>query len=216
MYSQCPECGTNNFLTVDQLRNSHAMVRCSHCSGIFDALNTLSETADDARIDPIHPQPFLDDKTSIPGSHPYWSGILVFSCFVFLLQIIYFEGFNFTQNTQLRPWLTKACEHLSSQLPAYKNTHDFSIIHGALTPSGDGQYQFKAVISNQAPFAQAHPRIKLTLLKLTGEVFAQRIFNPSEYSPEKSTLIASNDTAEINISLAAPKIKIGGYTFELY
>ena len=44
MFTQCPECQTIQTLTLAQLRAGRGMLRCRHCSVLFDALERISET----------------------------------------------------------------------------------------------------------------------------------------------------------------------------
>lgn len=112
--------------------------------------------------------------------------------------------------------MQQICLSLDCQLPVYKNLDDFEVMYGAFELTEDQHYVFQAVISNQGKFAQHYPNIKLNLLTFSGENFAQRIFTPKEYlkTPQKKPIAASK-TIEISMKIAAPKQKIGGYTFEL-
>jgi len=44
MFTQCPECLTVYALTPETLAKGQGSVRCSHCSAVFDALRTLTES----------------------------------------------------------------------------------------------------------------------------------------------------------------------------
>lgn len=44
MYTRCPECNTVFRIAREQLEAADGEVRCGHCSGIFNALDALSET----------------------------------------------------------------------------------------------------------------------------------------------------------------------------
>jgi predicted Zn finger-like uncharacterized protein len=44
MYTQCPECLTIYALDAGVLAQAHGSVRCGHCTMVFDALPSLSET----------------------------------------------------------------------------------------------------------------------------------------------------------------------------
>ncbi|MER3546651.1 MAG: DUF3426 domain-containing protein [Rhodanobacteraceae bacterium] len=50
MYTQCPECLTVYVLDAATLAQGHGSVRCGHCTMVFDALPSLSET--------LPPEPF--------------------------------------------------------------------------------------------------------------------------------------------------------------
>jgi predicted Zn finger-like uncharacterized protein len=44
MYTQCPECFTIYLITPNALAQARGSVTCSHCTAVFDALHTLTET----------------------------------------------------------------------------------------------------------------------------------------------------------------------------
>lgn len=46
MYTQCPDCQTLFQVTVENLRTAMGMVRCTHCSTVFNALSGLTEASE--------------------------------------------------------------------------------------------------------------------------------------------------------------------------
>jgi hypothetical protein len=157
------------------------------------------------------------DREIAPGSS-YWRSGLVIASLLFAGQIIYFEGTAFCRNPAFRPSLEKICGQLNCQLPAYQNPAELSILQGSLSALPDRSQQFSAAISNRAAFAQPYPNLKLTMLDYAGNPFARRIFRPQDYLPEMlaatSAMLPDASTA-ISLNIAAPKIPVGGYTFEL-
>jgi predicted Zn finger-like uncharacterized protein len=216
MYTQCPECQTIRPLTLAQLRAGRGMLRCSHCSAMFDALEHISETADINPSDNLTSRRLPWDKATIRGN-AYWKRGLVIGLLVLIAQTVYFEGYAFTQNPALRPGLAKLCELIKCQLPVYKNLDELSILHSSFTPLPDQNYAFKLVISNQASFSQTYPNIKLTLFDYSGNAFAQRVFQPRDYLPVEAvaSVMAADATIEISLKIAAPGTKVGGSTFDL-
>ncbi len=155
---------------------------------------------------------FTAPKKSIS---PWWTlgFVLCFSGLV--AQIYWVARHSIAQNPQQRVWVEKICQKLPCGLPDYKNLDELEILHGDFQLDNT-HYLFETVISNQAQFAQAYPRIRLVLLDFSGQVFAQRIFYPSEYlgvSPTEK--LAAAQTIEVSLKIAIPKQKVGGYTFEL-
>ena len=142
---------------------------------------------------------------------------LVIGLLLLIGQIVYFEGYAFSQNPAVRPGLVKLCQLINCQLPVYKNLDEFTLLHGSFTPLPDQNYAFRVVMSNQAAFAQPYPNIKLTLLDYSGNAFAHRIFQPRDYLPEDAvaSVMAADATTEISLKIAAPKTKVGGSTFDL-
>lgn len=214
MFTCCTECQTLQTLTTEQLRNGQGMLRCEKCGTLFNALEFISETKD---LETALPKSLLWNQDK-PTGKTYWrAGSLLGLALVFG-QLIYFEGPALIQHPTLRPWLEKLCTSLACQLPTYKNLQELVLLQGALELQADQSIVFSAVITNQAESVQAYPNLKLTLLDYAGLPFSQRIFQPYAYLPEASQaphLIMPDAASEITLSLAAPKTKIGGYTFEL-
>lgn len=217
MFTKCPECQKIHPLTLEQLRASRGMLRCEACSETFDALELISETAADETVESLPATDLPWSPKSITDS-AYWSAGLIFGLLFFIGQLVYFEGYTFSQNPTFRPVLEKICAQLNYPLPAYKNLDEFAVLQGSLSALPDHTQLFRAVISNQAPFTQTYPNITLTLLDYTGKPFTHRVFRPLEYLPKDSITtpaMISDATTEISLKIAAPKTKIGGYTFDL-
>jgi hypothetical protein len=159
---------------------------------------------------------FPFDKQQPSRSHTWFWTIGFFACFLlFLAQFYLVAHQKLSQNPQQRVWLEKICHTVPCNLPAYKNLDEFEIIHGNFQQV-DNHYVFQAVLNNQADFAQHYPRIKLHLLDFSGKIFAERLFYPQDYLTTQSTkLMSSSETIEINLNIAMPSQKVGGYTFEL-
>jgi predicted Zn finger-like uncharacterized protein len=215
MFTQCPECQTIQALTLAQLRAGRGMLRCSHCSAMFDALERISETEEIKHSENLPAKNLPWDKERAPGN-VYWRTGLVISLLLLIGQIVYFEGYAFSQNPALRPGLEKLCQQLDCHIPVYKNLDEFTL-QGFFNPLPEQNYLFQAVINNQAAFTQPYPNIKLTLLDYNGNAFAHRIFRPRDYLPEASVAadMAADATTEISLKIAAPKTKVGGATYEL-
>ncbi|MDD5579242.1 MAG: zinc-ribbon and DUF3426 domain-containing protein [Methylobacter sp.] len=215
MFTQCPSCQKTYPLTVEELRAGRGMMSCRNCSARFDALEFISETAaGPSKI--IFSSPLIWEQKKASGT-VYWNAGLIIGLVLFIAQIGYFEHFSFSQNPAFRPWLIKICGQIKCVLPAYEKPDEFAVAHGSLVPLPHQAIAFRAVITNQAAFTQAYPDLKLTLFSYTGEPFARRTFRPLDYLPAASgsKFMASDETAEIGLNIAAPKTKTGGYTFEL-
>jgi len=216
MFTQCPECQTIQPLTLIELRTTRGMLRCGKCSASFDALKHISETEEINKSDHHSSKPLPWDRESMSGN-AHWRTGLIIGVLLLIAQTIYFEGYAFTQNAAIRPALTKLCQFINCRLPVYKNLDEFTILHGSFTPLPDQNYSFRLVMSNQAPFTQLYPNVRLTLLDYSGNAFTYRIFQPADYLPEDAVtnVIAADATTEITLKIAAPKTKVGGSTFDL-
>jgi predicted Zn finger-like uncharacterized protein len=62
MYTQCPECLTVYALDTATLAQGHGSVRCPHCTMVFDALPSLSDT--------LPPEPFMNLPVQPPAPEP--------------------------------------------------------------------------------------------------------------------------------------------------
>jgi hypothetical protein len=190
-------------------------LRCNSCSAMFDALERISETEEINHSENLPAKSLPWDKERSSGNI-YWRAGLVISLLLLIGQIVYFEGYAFSQNPSLRPGLEKLCQQLNCHIPVYKNLDEFTLLHGFFNPLPDQNYLFQAVINNQAEFSQPYPNIKLTLLDYNGNAFAHRIFRPRDYLPEaSSTDMAADAITEISLKIAAPKTKVGGSAYEL-
>ena len=215
MYTQCPQCLTIQSLSLEQLRGSRGILKCCHCSAPFDALARISETETIAGENSANASllPWDPDQDSKAG---FW-GLGVCVCLLlFIAQLIYIEGYAFTQNARMRPFLVALCDQIACRLPVYKNTAKFNIV-GSFNPTPDNNYEFHAAISNQAALSQAYPNVRLVLLAFSGKPFAARVFQPQDYLPEvlRATLMKPDATTEISLRIAAPKTAIGGTSFEI-
>ncbi|MBF6648179.1 zinc-ribbon and DUF3426 domain-containing protein [Methylobacter sp. BlB1] len=217
MYTVCPDCQKVHALTLEQLRSDRGVMRCTNCSSLFDVLEFISESKPTGIAKgekPPQPLPWEPVKTA---GRAYWHAGLIAGLLLLAAQIVYFEGYAFSQNPAYRPNLEKICANLGCRLPVYKNLDDFNVLQGSFALQPDHNYAFHAVITNQAEYPQAYPTIKLTLLDYNEKPFAHRVFYPRDYLPAANgtAVIAPDATTEISLTIAAPATKVGGYTFKL-
>lgn len=216
MFTQCPECLTVQAITPEQLRVSKGMLRCSQCAAFFDGLERISETAD---IAPPERQATTDLpwEQAAPARTQYWLGGFVLGLGLLFWQIYYFEGYALGQNPKLRPYLLGLCAHIACQLPDYQNTAEFTVLHGSFTATPERYYVFKLAFVNQADFAQAYPKVTLSLLDYNGNTFAYRTFKPKDYLPTGMTsgFMSAAASTEMTLKIAPPKASIGGSRFDL-
>lgn len=152
-----------------------------------------------------------------PSSAKIWRYALLAVIVLLSVQIFYFEHARLVQNKTIRPVLEKVCQVLYCKLPPYRNLSELTIVHGSFKPISENDYKLEVVFSNQGPFPQAYPAIKLGLLKFNGDIIASRIFYPKDYLPENfdKTVIPSDEMVEISLEIVPPEVKIGGYTIDL-
>lgn len=205
MITQCSQCKKIFNISIEEVYiHSHATgMFCPHCEEMLGRLKLFN-------LD------FLSaDKKNNHLSFMLWS-LGCFLCLVlFLTQVYLVKRDKLSQNPEQRIWLEKICHSLPCHLPVYKNLDEFEILHGDFQLV-DNHYVFQTVLSNQADFKQHYPRIKLNLLDFSGQTFAERVFYPREYlAAEPNKLMSASETIEVNLNIALPTQKVGGYTFEL-
>jgi hypothetical protein len=165
-------------------------------------------------VPPVNPDFFA--AAPKPPVSPLWTVGFILALVVFLAQLYFVERIKIAQDPDRRAAVDRFCQTVPCGLPVYKNLDELEILHGDFQLNGNSHYLFETVISNQASFAQAYPRIKLILLDFSGHAFAQRVFSPTEYLKISPTqLMAASQTVEVSLKIAIPKQKVGGYTFEL-
>lgn len=213
MFSRCPYCAEQHEVTVEHLRQSRGLLDCSVCGKSFDALRFLSEDKD-SRLNDDLPYPDHQTLDQGPQTRRVWFVATSLVALLLVAQILYFEGYRLTMQPQLRAHLDKVCATLSCRLPPYRNLEELSVSHSDLRVRSDSGYLFSAVLSNQAPYAQAAPDLKLSVLNFNGQAIAERVFSSAEYLLKPTTL-APEQTVEIRLFVVPPAAPIGGYTFSL-
>lgn len=213
MYSRCPHCAKQHEVTVEHLRQSRGLLDCPACDKSFDALQFLSEDKDEVLADePPYPDNQIVGKQ--PQTRAVWFVATSLMLLLLVAQLLYFEGYRLTMQPQIRAGLDKVCATLACRLPPYKNLEELSVSHSDLRAQSDSSYLFSAVLSNQSPFAQVAPELKLRVFNFNGQAIAERVFSSAEYLVSPTTL-APEKTVEIRLAIVAPAAPIGGYTFTL-
>jgi predicted Zn finger-like uncharacterized protein len=214
MYTQCPECRARHEITAEDLRLSRGMMLCIDCGARFDALQRLSEQAE-SEFAETAALTIAEQTPPTPVSRG-WGLVNLALLLLFGWQVYFFEGYQLTQQPDVRGYLQAFCKTAGCRLPDYKNLDEISMLDSDFQPAHDNRYTFSAVLSNQSDFAQPYPAIKLSLNNLNGQTLAERIFNPAEYLTAPAPL-AADETVEITLNLVIPSAvgSIDGYTFAL-
>ncbi len=66
MQTRCPACATIFRITSEQIKARHGQVRCGQCQRVFNALDTLLETA----LPPLAPAPAASPDVELPTTPP--------------------------------------------------------------------------------------------------------------------------------------------------
>ncbi len=214
MYTRCPECKKTTPISVEQLRESRGMLQCDACQATFDALELLSDNAEDEVPASRPDDNFLATQNSSKTPTAFWLTGIVAGLMLLAAQIIYFEGHALAQKPALRPWLEKACRTIHCQLPPYRNLKEIHILETTLASQDPDKVVFNIVLTNQADFPQAWPKLKLTLVDYRGKIFAERVFSADNYRPP-STMLEADQTVKIQLVIVKPENPVAGFSFSL-
>jgi predicted Zn finger-like uncharacterized protein len=221
MFSQCPQCKSATFVSINELRIARGMMVCKQCSFEFNALESLSE------VPATLPTQLLASTSQSSLTHwlssllsqqspRFWGSAFAAGLLLFLVQTYVYCFDSFSQNPEIRPTLVSFCDFLKCTVPDYTNINEISVLNSQMIQNEDYSYQFNSTITNQAQFTQPTPGIKLILVNFVGEVLAYRIFYANDYTfGNNPKQIQSNQTVDINLQIAPIIELVGGYYFEL-
>ena len=214
MYTECPSCQKQHPITVKKLRLSAGAFTCNRCYVNFDPVDYLNERSFFGLYQKSE-EIVSDDNDEGLSFSKYWKYGVIISLFIFVMQIYWFKGETLVQTKTFRPWLHSACSVLGCSLAVYKNLDEFNVLNVSFNPVDKNAYTLKAQLINQADFAQNQPAIKLILKNFVGGIFAERIFQPEEYTANHLRQIEPDQSTQVKLVIATPSKKIGGYHFEL-
>ena len=208
MFSRCPHCDAQQAVTTQQLRDSRGLLVCRGCGQPFDALPGLTEQADD--MVPTQPTDYDFSSPAKPASVWRWrvsNGLLVLAL---LAQIGYFEADRLIHLPKVHKVLSRICQTVGCQVPAYQNPDEWSVSHSDLQAHLQNRYLLTAALTNQSELSKSLPALKLTLNDYQGQPIAARIFAPQVFS--QNTTLAANYTTQIRLPLVVSAAEIGGFT----
>lgn len=211
MFSRCPHCDALQEISAQQLRDSRGLLHCASCQQPFDALPTLSERADEV-MEQVSTEILFSQYNQSKAVWGWRIGSLLM-LLVLLGQVVYFQGEFIRRQPKINATLIQVCKSLGCQLPAYKNSDDWSLSHADLQLHLDNRCLLTAALTNQASSIQAFPVLKLTLKNFNGQPIAERLFAPQQYASE--TALAANQTTQIRLPLVLPTSELGGFTLTL-
>lgn len=100
-----------------------------------------------------------------------------------LALVVYLRGPQWAQDPTLRPYGERFCAAVGCTLPSYRDAGALRARSIVLRddPQRDNVWLIDAILANEAPFAQAFPRLLLEFTAKGGVVVARRTFLPREY-----------------------------------
>lgn len=154
------------------------------------------------------------------------SGFFLFIAFLLTLALAAQATYRFRSELAvaapaLRPWLEQAGEALGFDIPLPHRTELLSIEMSDLQNDAaqHGLLVLQATLRNRAPYAQAYPRIELTLTDTLDTPLLRRVLLAEEYLPQAQTAalpFAANADAAIRLWIEAKDIAAAGYRLYVF
>lgn len=138
-----------------------------------------------------------------------------------LAQLVYFLRTEISARfPETKPWLALACQHVGCQVGLPKKidllTIDDSDIQEHL--EFEGVLVFSTTLVNHAPFAQAFPKIELTLTNADDKPVLRRTLQAKDYLPKEAALdhgMPAKDEWHIKLSIHTGDVPVAGYRVSL-
>ena len=148
-----------------------------------------------------------------------WSSLTLVFLVLLWIQYLLFEGERLARDTDIRPWLERACAVFGCTLAPYRDLRLIQAGQASLQKTGpsQGAYEFRMAISNQSPYPQPFPGLQLILGEIDGRTVAERVFEPAEYlsGQTREPLMMTGKTYEIRLLLSLSRRTIGSYRFQM-
>lgn len=207
MYTQCPACQVFFRITAAQLEARAGLVRCGKCATVFQARERLLDAlpargaAPPAAVAPAEPAADVatstaESTTSAPPvllldlmppradgrARVAWALVSALMLFVLTGQVIWWQREALGAQPALRPYVEQYCEWLGCELEPLRDLGRIEFETSmAPHPAYSNALRLRAELINRAVFAQALPRLELTLTDSEGAVLARRVFGPRDY-----------------------------------
>jgi len=115
--------------------------------------------------------------------------------------------------------MSALCAVLQCALPAWRDPEAFTMLSRDVRPhpSAAGTLQIDASFRNDARWAQAWPRLVVSLSDIDGRVLGTRAFTAREYLGEVSatqTTLGPGQTAAISLAVVEPAPGVVAFSFE--
>jgi predicted Zn finger-like uncharacterized protein len=213
MYTRCPHCDSQQAVTTQQLRKKRGMLNCIQCGERFDALAALTEQLNDAAASHSNQSQLWASKPETAESGWLWGMGSALLLMGLMAQVAYFDGEKLLRQPVLYQAFSNVCHRLGCQVPVFSNPDDWVLSHSDLETHLDQRYLLTAALTNQADQAQTFPMLKLIFKDFKGQMLAERVFEPQQYTDEN--LLAANGTALVRLPIILPGHAIGGYSLNL-
>ncbi|MCD9127400.1 DUF3426 domain-containing protein [Luteimonas fraxinea] len=134
------------------------------------------------------------------------------------LQVLLADRARLASDPGWRPTLARLCGALRCSLPPWREPAALTVLARDVRPDGAraGQLLATATFRNDARWAQAWPRLRLTLSDIDGRAVGTRVFTAQEYlqgAPSQPTL-AAGDSADARLQLVEPDARAVSFAFD--
>ncbi|MCD9007703.1 DUF3426 domain-containing protein [Luteimonas sp. XNQY3] len=150
--------------------------------------------------------------------HRILSGAVVALTLLLGLQVLLADRARLASDPGWRPTLARLCGVLRCSLPPWREPTALTVLARDVRPDGarPGQLLATATFRNDARWAQAWPRLRLTLSDVDGRAVGTRVFTAHEYldtAPAQPTL-AVGDSADARLRLVEPDARAVSFAFD--
>jgi len=134
------------------------------------------------------------------------------------LQVLLADRARLATDPGWRPMLTHMCDVLRCSLPPWREPAALTVLARDVRPDDtrSGQLFATATFRNDARWAQAWPRLRLTLSDIDGRTVGSRVFTANEYLdvPPDQPALAAGDSAQVRLQLVEPDARAVSFAFD--
>ena len=126
---------------------------------------------------------------------------------------------RYSQDTQVRPYLTTVCQFIFCEVPAFQAPFKIDIIEtDAVFPDAyPGGIKVRVTLRNTAEFSQPYPKLRITLRDNKDRVVGRRVYMPVDYLPFSKTVLLANDSQKtIDFNLVQPHEKAVDISVDIF
>lgn len=134
------------------------------------------------------------------------------------LQILLADRARLASDPAWRPTLVRLCSALRCSLPAWREPTALTVLARDVRPdrARPGQLSASATFRNDARWAQAWPRLRLTLSDIDGRAVGSRVFTVEEYlgGPPPAPVLAAGHSADVRMQLVEADTRAVSFAFD--
>lgn len=145
----------------------------------------------------------------------WWSGIALLALLL-VVQLVHVDREALGQNLVIGPSLKALYAAIGDPLPAAESVSDWDVsgVNVTTDPGAPGALSITGSLTNQAPYTQPWPFLRVVLTDRYGETLRARDFKPDEYLPgtQSNVLLASGLTSHFRLDIVDPGADAVGFT----